>query len=86
MPEPGSDAAAWTEITGKSSRLLPTGDARWSAVMVSGDTVRLYDREAHKLVVLDVPVPARDLSAAVVADGRLYLGTLGYGVVMKALD
>jgi len=81
-----SDTAGWTELTSKASRLLPTGDARWSAVMVSGDTVRLYDRLAHKLVILDVPVPARDLSAAVVGDGRLFLGTSGYGVLVKTLD
>jgi hypothetical protein len=54
--------------------------------MVTGDTVRLYDRQARKLVLLDVPVPARDLSAAAVGDGRLYLGTSGYGVLVKALD
>jgi photosystem II stability/assembly factor-like uncharacterized protein len=82
---PGADAA-WTELTGKASRLLPTGDPRWSAVMVSGDTARLYDREARKFEVLDVPVPARDISAAVVGDGKLYLGTTGYGVLIKALE
>ncbi len=83
---PHSDAPAWAELTSKASRLLSTGDARWSAVMVTGDTVRLYDRLAHKLVILDVPVPARDLSAAVVGDGRLFLGTSGYGVLVKTLD
>jgi hypothetical protein len=82
---PGPEAA-WTELTGKPSRLLPTGDARWSAVMVSGDIARLYDREARKLEVLDVPVPARDISAAVVGDGKLYLGTSGYGVLVRKLE
>jgi len=87
-PAPAADAdtPGWTELTSTASRLLSTGDARWSAVMVSGDTVRLYDRLAHKLVILDVPVPARDLSAAVVGDGRLFLGTSGYGVLVKTLD
>jgi photosystem II stability/assembly factor-like uncharacterized protein len=78
--------APWTELTGKASRLLSTGDARWPAVMVSGDTVRLYDSEARKLTVLEVPVPARDISSAVVGDGRLFLGTSGYGVLVKALE
>ena len=32
--------------------------------MMSGDTVRLFDREAGKFQTLDVPVPARDISAA----------------------
>jgi photosystem II stability/assembly factor-like uncharacterized protein len=82
---PGPDAA-WTELTGKASRLLPTGDARWSAVMVSGDTARLYDREARKFEVLEVPVPARDISAAVVGEGKLFLGTMGYGVLVRRLE
>jgi photosystem II stability/assembly factor-like uncharacterized protein len=82
---PGPDAA-WTELTGKASRLLPTGDARWSAVMVSGDTARLYDREARKFEMLQLPVPARDISAVVVANGQLFLGTSGYGVLVKRLE
>jgi len=32
--------------------------------MVSGDTVRLFDRQTHKFQAVDVPVPARDISAA----------------------
>jgi photosystem II stability/assembly factor-like uncharacterized protein len=82
---PGTDAG-WSELTAKSSRLLSTGDPRWSAVMVSGDTARLYDREARKFEILDVPVPARDISAAVVSGGVLYLGTSGYGVLVKRLE
>jgi len=82
---PGTEAA-WAELTGKPSRLLSTGDARWPAVMVSGDTARLYDREAGKLAVLEVPVPARDISAAVVSGGTLYLGTSGYGVLVRKLE
>ena len=63
------------ELTEKASRLLPTGHERWSSLMVSGDTVRLYDRDARKFRVLDVPVPARDISAALVLGGKLMLGT-----------
>jgi photosystem II stability/assembly factor-like uncharacterized protein len=77
---------AWSELTGKPSRVLPTGDARWSAVMVSGDTARLYDRDTRKFEALAVPFPARDISAAVVSGGVLYLGTSGYGVLTKRLE
>jgi hypothetical protein len=54
--------------------------------MVSGDTARLYNRDARKFEILDVPVPARDISAAVVSGGVLYLGTSGYGVLVKRLE
>jgi photosystem II stability/assembly factor-like uncharacterized protein len=75
----------WLELTEKASRLLPTGHERWSSLMVSGDTVRLYDRDARKFRVIEVPVPARDVSAALVVDGKLMLGTSGYGVLVRDL-
>jgi photosystem II stability/assembly factor-like uncharacterized protein len=76
----------WIELLGEASRLLPTGDARRSALMVSGDTVRLFDRETHKFEVLDVPIPARDISAARIVNGELWLGTSGYGVLARKLE
>ena len=75
----------WLSLTDKASRLLSTGDERWSSLLVSGDTVRLYDRDARKFRVFEVPVPARDISAAVIVDGRLMLGTSGYGVLVREL-
>ena len=69
-----------------ASRLLPTGHDRWSSLMVSGDTVRLFDRDARKFRILEVPVPARDISAALVLGGKLMLGTLGHGVLVRDLD
>ncbi|MFY9824469.1 MAG: hypothetical protein WAM82_24045 [Thermoanaerobaculia bacterium] len=75
----------WTELTTDSSRLLATGDARFPAVMISGDAVRLFDREVRKFQPLAIPVPARDIAAARVIDGRLLLGTLGYGVLARDL-
>jgi hypothetical protein len=75
--------ADWTELTHESSRLLATGDERFPALLISGDTVRLFDREARKFQALDVPIPARDIAAARVIDGRLLLGTSGYGVMVR---
>jgi photosystem II stability/assembly factor-like uncharacterized protein len=75
----------WIELLGESARLLPTGDDRRSALLVSGDTVRLFDRESRKFEVVDLPVPARDVSAARVVNGELWVGTSGYGVLVKAL-
>lgn len=83
--EDASAAAGWTPLTGQPSRLVPTGDPRWAALLVSGDTVRLFDRDRQRLLVLPVPVPARDISAALVLDGRLLLATSGYGVLVRDL-
>ncbi|HEX4960095.1 MAG TPA: YCF48-related protein [Thermoanaerobaculia bacterium] len=77
--------AEWIELSRESSRLLATGDERFPALMVSGDTVRLFDRETRKFEPIEVPVPARDLAAARVVDGRLLLGTTGYGVLARDL-
>ena len=75
----------WTELTHESSRLLATGDKRFPSLMISGDTVRLFDREARKFQALAVPIPARDVAAARVVGGRLLLGTSGYGVLAREL-
>jgi photosystem II stability/assembly factor-like uncharacterized protein len=76
----------WTELVHEPTRLLPTGDDRRPALMVSGDTVRLFDRQTHKFQTLDVPVPARDISAARISGGQLLLGTSGYGVLARELE
>lgn len=79
----GGPETFWAKITDKPSRVLPTGDPRHAVVLVSGDTVRLYDAEARKFRAIDVPVPARDIASALVVDGRLLLGTSGYGLLMR---
>jgi photosystem II stability/assembly factor-like uncharacterized protein len=81
-----AEEEGWIELTQDPSRLLPTGDPRYSALLVTGSTVRLFDAEAHKFKVLDVPVPARDISAALVVDGKLLLGTSGYGVLVREVE
>ena len=77
---------SWSEVTAEASRVVATGDPRWSALMVSGDTVRLFDRTTSKFLALEVPFPARDISAAAVAGNQLLLGTSGYGVVTMRLE
>jgi photosystem II stability/assembly factor-like uncharacterized protein len=76
----------WSEVTKEPSRVLATGDARWSSVMISGETVRVFDRATSKFMALEGPFPARDISAAAVMNGRLMLGTSGYGVVTRRLE
>lgn len=82
LPAPGGE---WVQLTAEPSRVLPTGDGRFGALLLSGDVVRLYDRESRKFRVLQVPVPARDIVAALVLDGRLLLATSGYGVLVHDL-
>src|SRR6202166_2175587 len=82
LPAPGAE---WVRLTAEPSRVLPTGDGRFGALLLSGDVVRLYDRESRKFRVLQVPVPARDVVAALVLDGRLLLATSGYGVLVHDL-
>ncbi len=82
LPAPGGE---WVRLTAEPSRVLPTGDARFGALLLSGEVVRLYDHESRKFRLLKVPVPARDVVAALVLDGRLLLATSGYGVLVHDL-
>lgn len=77
---------SWAEVTREPSRVIATGDPRWSSLMISGETVRLFDRTTSKFLALPVPFPARDISVAAVQGGRLLLGTSGYGVVTRRLE
>jgi hypothetical protein len=83
LPAPGAE---WVQLTTEPSRLVPTGDSRYAALLVSGDRVRLYDRASHRFRPLPVPVPARDIAAALVLDGRLLLATSGYGVLTHDIE
>lgn len=77
---------SWAEVTREPSRVIATGDSRWSSLMISGDTVRVFDRTTSKFLALPVPFPARDISAAAVQGNRLLLGTSGYGVLTRRLE
>ena len=73
----------WQRLTGAPTRLLRTGDDRIPALLIAGPSALLLDREGQ-LRPLDLPFPARDLTAAAIRDGRLLLGTSGYGVQATA--
>jgi photosystem II stability/assembly factor-like uncharacterized protein len=77
--------AGWREVSREPSRVLPTGDARLPALLLSGETARLFQGEGDALEALTLPIPARDVSTALILDGRLYLGTSGYGVLVRGL-
>jgi len=48
--------------------------------------VQLLDATTGASSALTVPFPARDLSVALVLDGRLFLGTSGYGLLLRDLS
>lgn len=81
-----SPEGTWVRIAEESSRLVPTDHPRYAAFLVSGDTVRLYDRESRKFRVVEVPVPARDITAALVDGEKLMVGTSGYGLLVRDLE
>jgi photosystem II stability/assembly factor-like uncharacterized protein len=75
----------WSALVREPSRLLPTGDDLRPALLVAGDTVRLFDRRTRTFQEVDIPVPARDISAARVVGSELLIGTSGYGVLVRVL-
>ncbi len=79
------DNSLWVELSEKPSRILPTGDPRHPALVVTRESAQLYDRDRAALLPLTLPVPERDVAAALVLDGKLYLGTLGYGLLIGEL-
>jgi photosystem II stability/assembly factor-like uncharacterized protein len=78
--------ALWVELPAKPNRVIPTGDARYPLLLVTGDRVELMDRETKGLKPLDLPVPARDVTSALVLDGKLLVGTSGYGVLVAGVE
>jgi photosystem II stability/assembly factor-like uncharacterized protein len=79
---PGED---WVQLTTSPSRILPTNDPRFAALLLAGDKVRLYDADSHRFRILPVPVPAHEVIAALVVDGQLLLATYGSGVLVHPL-
>jgi len=77
---------AWKEVTRAPVRGVPTGDERYPfvALMESGATM-LFDRKAGQLLDLDLPMPARDVTSAILVGDRVLLGTSGYGLVYRTL-
>jgi len=81
---PGLDGS-WREIAKGATRVFETGDPRHPVVLVTGDRAALWNAETAKAEPLDLPFPARDLASALLDDGRLYLGTSGYGLLVGEL-
>jgi hypothetical protein len=77
----------WIELPEKPARVFATGDVRRPALLVAGDGgVRLFQAATGAFEPVDLPVLARDVTSALVSGGRLYVGTSGYGVLMRDLE
>ncbi|HEV7516403.1 MAG TPA: YCF48-related protein [Thermoanaerobaculia bacterium] len=74
--------ALWVELPARPNRVVPTGDARYPVLLITGDKAALFDRETRTEKPVDLPVLARDVTAALILDGKLLVGTSGYGVLV----
>lgn len=79
-------ASDWRHLAGAAQRVLPTGDARYAALVLSRDHAELWNESSGDWRQVPLPVPAADITAALIHDGHLLLATSGYGVVARALE
>ncbi len=70
----------------EAARSLPTGDERFPWLALSPEAARLFDRQSRTARPLRLPVPAQDVTAALIFEGKLLLGTAGYGVLGTRFD
>ncbi len=78
LPAPAT--AALPAPSGEVLRVLATGDERFSGIALESSGARLRDRAADRWLLLELPIPMPSLAAAAVHGGKLYLGTVGYGL------
>src|SRR5882724_3532241 len=78
--------ALWVELPAKPTRVVSTGDLRYPLLLVTGDKAELFDHETKALKPVALPVLARDVTSALILDGKLLVGTSGYGVLVGGLE
>lgn len=69
----------------RNSRVLPTGDARYGALLLAREGSSLLDLESGARLPLELPVLAEDVTAARLIAGLLVLGTSGSGVQLHRM-
>lgn len=80
------DGEAWRREPLGAHRLLATGDPTLPTLAVRADgSAALLGPDGGERSSLRLPVPWRDVSAAVVDRGRLHLATAGYGLLWSNL-
>ena len=76
----------WRERLQGRGRVLATGDPHHPAVVVRDEAIELLAAADGRLHRLELPFPPRDVLAAAVHSGRLFLGTSGFGLLYAELD
>jgi hypothetical protein len=81
------DAAAepWLRLAGGPVRMLATGDAGWPALLLTPDGASLVQAASGVLRPVGLPVPAHQVTSALVADGRLLVGSAESGLYLAPL-
>jgi photosystem II stability/assembly factor-like uncharacterized protein len=80
----GDEGGGWEQLHGQSARLLDTGDPQHPLLLAETEGAQRLWRwatEAGRLEPLATPIPGREVLSALVVDGRLLLGTSGYGLL-----
>jgi photosystem II stability/assembly factor-like uncharacterized protein len=75
-----AEADSWVRFAAGADRVLPTGDDRFAALVVSADGLALADTATGRLHPLPVPLMPREVVSAVLHGRRLLLGTAGKGL------
>lgn len=80
------DDEPWREHASGRARVLPTGDPAIPAVLAGADGLELFRSADGRFHRVPLPFPARDVLAAAIHGGRLYLGTSGFGLTWAPLS
>ncbi len=71
----------WQRLAARPARALPTGDPEFPVLFLGeGQEGMLYHRTLKSLS-LELPVATQDVAAALLAQGRLFVGTPGNGLL-----
>ncbi|HRC85243.1 MAG TPA: hypothetical protein PK413_06525, partial [Thermoanaerobaculia bacterium] len=80
----GSDGK-WQRLANEEVELLATGDRRFSHLKVSREGAELFDEALGTYQPLELPVPANQLSSALLVGDRFLLGTTASGLWLAEL-
>ncbi len=80
------DGSVWSPLELGLRRLLETGDPQWPLLAVHYDgSVKLEASDRVEALPLEVPVPPREIAAALLVGESLHLATTGYGLLTAPL-
>lgn len=81
----GEVSEPWVPLASGPVKVLATGDARYPALLLDAETgVRLLGADGEPRE-LELPIPPRNVEAALIHDGRLFLATSGFSLLSTEL-